>query len=122
MSQVVTASPLTIGSGPYDGAMVLRMWRGWVASDRVEEYAAYIERTGLEEYRQTPGNRGAQIVSRMVDDERHEIMTLSWWDSTDDIVAFAGTDIDLAKFYPQDDQFLLDRDRTVSHYEVARAQ
>jgi hypothetical protein len=34
--------------------MIARIWRGRVATERVEAYAAYIEQTGLAEYRQTP--------------------------------------------------------------------
>lgn len=35
------------------------------------------------------------------------------------IEAFAGQDIDTAVFYPDDEQFLIERDLTVKHYEVA---
>ena len=35
------------------------------------------------------------------------------------IEGFAGPDIDQAVFYPDDDQFLIERDLTVRHYEVA---
>ena len=34
------------------------------------------------------------------------------------IEAFAGKDIDTAVFYPDDNQFLIERDLTVNHYEV----
>jgi hypothetical protein len=36
----------------------------------------------------------------------------------DSITAFAGPDPDLAVFYPRDEQFLVDRDLTVRHYQV----
>jgi hypothetical protein len=35
------------------------------------------------------------------------------------IEAFAGQDIDQAVFYPEDDRYLIERDLTVRHYEVA---
>ena len=38
------------------------------------------------------------------------------------IEAFAGQGIDTAVFYPGDDQFLIERDLTVNHYEVAGPQ
>ena len=37
--------------------MIARMWRGWVRTPDRDAYVAYIERTGMAEYRQTPGNR-----------------------------------------------------------------
>ena len=43
---------------------------------------------------------------------------LSWWRDVDDIRAFAGEDIAVAKYYPEDDPYLLERDDHVTHYEV----
>ncbi len=99
--------------------MIARMWRGWVHSDRIEEYVDTVERTGMTGYRATPGNRGAQLLTRDLGDGRAEIITLSWWDDLDQIKAFAGDAIEIAKYYPEDDEFLLDRETTVAHFEVA---
>ena len=99
--------------------MIARMWRGWVHTDRIDEYVDIVERTGMSEYRATPGNQGAQLLTRDLGDGRTELITLSWWDDLDVIRAFAGDDIELAKYYPEDDEFLVDRETTVSHFEVA---
>lgn len=45
-------------------------------------------------------------------------MTLSFWDSLEAVEQFAGHDINRAVYYPEDDRFLIERDVTVSHYEV----
>ncbi len=82
-----------------------------------DAYADYIANTGMAEYRSTPGNQGAWMLRRD-DGDRSEIITFSLWDSLDCIRAFAGDDIDQAVFYPEDDRFLIERDRTVRHYEV----
>jgi len=37
----------------------------------------------------------------------------------EDVAAFAGSAIEQAVFYPEDDRFLVERDRFVTHYEVA---
>jgi heme-degrading monooxygenase HmoA len=97
------------------------MWRGWVATDRAADYVSYIESTGLAEYRQTPGNLGAQMWTRDLGGGRTEVITLSWWPSLDAIRAFAGDDINRAVFYPEDDDYLIDRETTVTHHEVAAA-
>ena len=83
----------------------------------VVAYADYIGRTGMAEYRSTPGNQGAWMLRRD-DGDRSEIITFSLWDSRDSIRGFAGDDIDQAVFYPEDDHFLLERDLSVRHYEV----
>lgn len=98
--------------------MIARIWRGAVRAQDAAAYADYVQRTGIEGYKSTPGNRGAWLLSR-TDGDRTEIVTLSFWESREAIEAFAGTDIDTAVFYPDDDQFLVERDLTVTHYEVA---
>ena len=54
-----------------------------------------------------------------MDGDRAEIVTVSMWESRSAIEGFAGQDIDQAVFYPEDDRYLIERDLTVSHYEVA---
>ena len=99
--------------------MIARMWRGWVRTEDREAYAAYVEETGMAHYRRTPGNQGAHLLTRDLDDGRAEIVTLSFWDSRDVISGFAGDDIGRAVFYPEDDRYLVDRETTVTHFEVA---
>ena len=98
--------------------MLARMWRGRVRTSDRDAYVDYIERTGMAEYRRTPGNRGAYMLARELDDDRTEIITLSFWDSAEAIRGFAGDDIEQAVFYPEDDRYLVDRETTVTHYEV----
>jgi heme-degrading monooxygenase HmoA len=57
--------------------------------------------------------------TRYVGGGRVEVVTVSWWESYTSIKAFTGADISRAVFYPRDDDFLLDRETTVTHYEVA---
>jgi len=97
---------------------VLRSWTGWIRPDDRATYTAYLEHTGLADYRSTPGNLGAVIVYRDLPDGRCEVRTLSLWRSYRDIEAFAGDDIEMAVFYPEDDSFLIDRELTVAHFDV----
>ncbi|MCC9174870.1 hypothetical protein [Arthrobacter sp. zg-Y179] len=98
---------------------IVRMWRGVVHSQDLEAYVEYVRETGIDEYRATAGNLGAWILTRSLDEGRSEIVTVSLWVSLEAIRAFAGDDVGRAVFYPEDDRFLLERDRTVSHYELA---
>ncbi|MFL5881979.1 MAG: hypothetical protein ACJ782_18280 [Actinomycetota bacterium] len=82
-----------------------------------DEYAAYIGATGLAEYAQTPGNRGAWMLRREAG-ELTEFLTFTLWESLDAVKAFAGDDYETAVFYPEDDRFLVERDLTSTHYEV----
>lgn len=101
--------------------MIARLWRGWTTAERAAEYVEYLNRTGVRDLRTTEGNRGVFVLHRPVEDERNEFLVMSLWDSRESIVAFAGADVDVARFYPQDDDFLVAREWTCAHYEVAVA-
>ena len=92
--------------------MIARVWRGAVAAEDGDAYAAYLEKTGVADYRATPGNRGVQVLRRDVDDQT-EFVLVTLWDSTEAIRAFAGDDIEAAVYYDEDDRYLLDREPRV---------
>jgi heme-degrading monooxygenase HmoA len=98
--------------------MVARIWRGVVRSEDGDAYAAYMGETGLAGYLAIPGNRGAWMLRRE-DGDRTEFVMFTLWDSLEAIRGFAGDDVEAAVYYAEDDRFLLERDLTVKHYEVA---
>jgi len=98
---------------------IMREWRAEIRRALKDEYVAYVDSTGMIEYRQTPGNLGAIIATRDLDAQRTEIVTLSWWKDKESIKAFAGSDITRAHYYPEDDRFLLTRPETVHHYDCS---
>ena len=100
--------------------MIARTWRGWTRSADADAYVEYLQRTGIKEYRETPGNRAAFILRRR-DGDRTEFVTLTFWDSLDAVRGFAGDQLEQAVFYPEDDRFLIDRETTASHYDVIDA-
>jgi heme-degrading monooxygenase HmoA len=98
--------------------IIARIWRGAVRPEDGDAYARYMHRTGLVEYRATSGNLSATMLRRNLED-RTEFVMYTTWESMDAVKAFAGDDPERAIFYPDDDRFLIDRDLTVAHYEVA---
>ena len=97
--------------------MIARVWRGATSAEDGEAYAAYIEESGTGPARELPGARGSLVLRRTVGD-RTEFETIILFDSLDDVRAFAGDDLEVAVFFPEDDRYLVDRDLTVSHHEV----
>jgi heme-degrading monooxygenase HmoA len=97
--------------------MIARIWRGTVRESDQDTYYAYLQKTGLREYAETPGNRGVHTLRRVADG-KCEFLLLTLWDSWDAIKAFAGADYEKAVYYPEDKQFLLELDPHVTHYEV----
>lgn len=100
--------------------MIARVWRGVVAAADADAYADYMRETGIPGYTGTPGNRGVYMLRRTAEAECEFVM-LSLWESMQHVEAFAGDPVDQAVFYPEDDHFLIDRDLSVRHYEVAEA-
>jgi antibiotic biosynthesis monooxygenase (ABM) superfamily enzyme len=97
--------------------MIARVWRGATRAEDAEEYAAYIEKSAMEDARTLPGNRGT-LVLRRVDGDKAEFETIFLFDDLESIRAFAGDDIDAAVFFPEDDRYLVERELTVRHFEV----
>ena len=54
--------------------------------------------------------------------EQVEFLIVSFWDSADSIRAFAGEDMEQARYYSEDDAYLLDKPAHVTHYEVAHSE
>jgi hypothetical protein len=97
---------------------ILREWRAEIHRALKDEYVQYVKATGLASYLHTPGNLGASVAVRDLDSARSEIVTLSWWSDTEAIKTFAGANIGQARYYPEDDRFLLTRPKHVHHYEA----
>lgn len=98
--------------------MILRKWSARIRSAQAEEYVQYVEKTGAGHYAETEGNLGYQIVLRELGDGTSEISAISWWTDLDAVRRFAGHDYGVARYYPEDDQYLLDRPEFVEHHEV----
>ncbi|MDB4909666.1 MAG: antibiotic biosynthesis monooxygenase [Gemmatimonadetes bacterium] len=97
--------------------MIARSWHGRVPESKGEAYYAYLLRTGLADYASTPGNRGVRVLRRTSGGVTEYLLT-TLWDSIEAIKAFAGEDYERARYYPEDDEYLLEREELVMHYEL----
>jgi heme-degrading monooxygenase HmoA len=100
--------------------MIARTWHGRVPAHKAEAYHDYLRRTGLPDYATTPGNRGVLVLCRTEGDVTHFVLT-TLWDSVEAIRLFAGDDYTRARYYPEDDDYLLEREAFVTHYDVLLA-
>jgi heme-degrading monooxygenase HmoA len=97
--------------------MIARSWHGRVPRAKAAAYEAYLRKTGLSDYGRVDGNRGVYLLRRDEGDIAH-FTTLTFWDSVEAIQAFAGQDYERARYYPEDDDYLLEREPFVTHYAV----
>ena len=97
--------------------MIIRMWHGRVPSAKAAAYRQFLIARAIPDYQSVPGNLAVYILERPDGDVTHFI-TLTHWESMDAIKGFAGEDVEVAKYYPEDKDFLLEFEPTVVHYEV----
>jgi heme-degrading monooxygenase HmoA len=97
--------------------MIARRWIGETLDVHADTYSKYLEETGVKEIRSTKGNQGVFLLRR-VHDGKVEFIVLSLWDSLEAIKAFAGPEYEKARYYAEDERFLLRLDPHVTHYEV----
>jgi heme-degrading monooxygenase HmoA len=103
-----------------DQRLIARTWRGVTRSTDADRYERYVADTGMAESRQTPGNRGFLLFRREAGSET-EFLTLSLWESMDAVRRFAGEDAGRARFYPEDEAFLVRKDLHTDHFELVVA-
>jgi quinol monooxygenase YgiN len=95
--------------------VIARNWRGRIRRSDADAYVAYLRATGVADYRAAPGNAGVLVLQRDEGDET-EIVFLSLWESEAALLAEVGDET--ARYYPEDDRFLLDREPLAPHFRV----
>lgn len=97
--------------------MFARHWHGRVPAALIADYLKLMAEVALPDYRSIPGNRSALCLHRPEGQIVHvEMLTL--WDDEAAIRRFAGEDMNLAKYYDFDPDYLLELETTVRHYQV----
>ena len=97
--------------------MIVRIWHGRVPTHKAAAYREFLNQRAISDYRAVPGNRSVHILERQ-DGAITHFITLTFWEDRSSIQGFAGADIEKAKYYPEDEGFLLEFEPTVIHYEV----
>jgi len=101
--------------------MIARSWDGLTPAAKADEYAEYVRRTGVSELAATEGNLGVYLLRRR-EGERARFRVMSLWDSMDGIRRFAGGDAEKARYFPEDERYLLALEPNVEHFEVVAAE
>jgi heme-degrading monooxygenase HmoA len=97
--------------------MIARLWHGVTDASKADEYYQYLQRTGIPDYRKTAGNLGVSVLRRIENDEAHFLL-VTLWESEEAIRKFSGPDMEAARYYPEDEQYLHELEPKVTHYEV----
>jgi heme-degrading monooxygenase HmoA len=97
--------------------LIARLWEGSTRAADADTYLSYLRGTGLADYERTQGNRGVLTLRRR-DRDRADFLLLTLWESEVAIRAFAGEAPLRARFYPEDDRFLIHREEEVRHFKL----
>lgn len=97
--------------------MIVRMWHGRVPTSKAAAYREFTISRAIPDYQSVEGNLSVNILERQEGDVTHFI-TLTFWRDLESIKGFAGEDVEKAKYYPEDQDYLLEFEPTVVHYEV----
>jgi hypothetical protein len=97
--------------------MIARLWHGRTAIEKAKEYASFLNRLEIPDYRGSRGNLAVHILRRDEGEVAH-FTPFTLWESYAAIEKFRGTPIDQAKYYPQDREFLLEFEPKVQQGEV----
>ena len=97
--------------------MIVRMWHGRVPTSKAPAYRAFLNERAIPDYQSVEGNISVYILERREGEVTH-VITMTFWENLEVIKDFAGDDVELAKYYPEDQGFLLEFEPGVVHYEI----
>lgn len=97
--------------------MIVRMWHGRVDTSKSDEYAEFMKQRAAPDYSSVDGLQKLLFLRRDEKDVTHFLL-VTYWDSMDSVRKFAGESPEKAKYYPEDDQFLLEKEQSSTLYEV----
>ncbi len=97
--------------------VITRIWHGKTKIEHADAYLEILEKTGVKDYKSTPGNLAVEVWRRKEKDICH-FWTVTKWDSYESIKQFAGEGYENAKYYSEDKKYLLEFEEKVIHTET----
>jgi heme-degrading monooxygenase HmoA len=97
--------------------MIARIWHGKTNLENFESYTEFLKRKAIPDYEDTPGFQKLIFLRNISSQEGHFTL-ITFWEDMASIRNFTGEHIERAKYYPEDDQYLLSFEEYVTHYEV----
>ncbi len=96
---------------------IMRLWHGRVAIEKADDYETFMVERAAPDYGSVDGLIKTYFQRKDKGDETHFLL-VTIWESMAAIKRFAGPEPELAKYYPEDDDFLLEKEKHVEVYET----
>ena len=97
--------------------MIVRMWHGMVDASNADKYADFMKQRAAPDYSSVDGLKKLLFLRKVENDVAHFLL-VTYWESMESVKKFAGDRPEKAKYYPEDDTFLLEKEETAALYEV----
>lgn len=97
--------------------MILRTWHGRTSIADAAAYEAFMRTRAAPDYGSVPGLIRAIFTRRDEGEEAHFLLVTLWAD-IEAVKAFAGADPARAKYYPEDDRYLLEKESDALNHEI----
>ncbi|SMO79157.1 hypothetical protein SAMN06265349_104119 [Flavobacterium resistens] len=97
--------------------MIARIWHGKTKIEDYEAYTEFIIKTAIPDYEKTAGFVKLSFLKNIKNNEGHFTL-ITYWKNWEVIKNFAGENIEKAKYYPEDEHFLLEFEENVEHFEI----
>lgn len=100
--------------------MITRIWHGYTSNENADAYEQLLK-TKIFPYiaaKGVAGYREIQLLKRTLQDEV-EFITIMWFNTLEDIIAFAGKDYETAVVLPEAEALLSRFDAKSQHYQLA---
>jgi len=96
---------------------IMRLWHGEVAIEKADEYERFMIEKAAPDYGSVDGLIKLYFQRRNEDTIAHFLL-VTIWDSLEAVAKFAGAEPEPAKYYPEDENFLLEKEKHTSMYEI----
>ncbi len=96
---------------------IMRLWHGEVTIEKADEYEKFMIERAAPDYSSVEGLLKLYF-QRKNEEEIAHFLLVTLWDSIESVKKFAGDNPEIAKYYTEDDNFLLEKEKYVSMYEV----
>ncbi len=96
---------------------IMRLWHGRVKRDKADEYEKLMVEKAVPDYSSVDGLLKLYF-QRKDEKEISHFLLVTIWDNLESVKKFAGNNPKIAKYYPKDDEFLLEKEKETELYEI----
>ncbi len=96
---------------------IMRLWHGEVSLEKADEYQQFMIDKAAPDYSSIDGLLNLSF-QRKDDTDKAHFLLVTLWDNIESIKKFAGEQPDIAKYYLEDDNFLLSKEKYTTMYDV----